>query len=126
MLSRERTQAIAQEWIDAWNGHNIDVIMSYYADNIEFSSPFVVKLTGDPKGILNGKAALRVYFLKALAAYPKLRFKIRHVFGGVNTMVVHYWSVKNMAASEVMVLNEQGKIVKTEARYSPDPFIEKQ
>lgn len=59
-------EAIRQEW----NSHDLDRIMGHYSERIEFVSPFIVKLLGDPPGIVRGKEALRDYFSKGLANIP--------------------------------------------------------
>jgi len=38
--------AHTQEWIDAWNSHDLNRIMAHYCDDVELVSPIVIKLTG--------------------------------------------------------------------------------
>ena len=57
-----------------WNAHDLVRILAHYADDVELTSPFVVKLTGRSKGVVRGKTALRDYFARGLEAYPALRF----------------------------------------------------
>lgn len=60
----------AERWLAAFNAKDLDAIMAHYAEGIEHSSPTVVRVLGVPSGIVRGKAALRAYFEKALAAAP--------------------------------------------------------
>ena len=53
----------AKNWIGAWNSHHIDAILSHYADDVEFTSPFVVRLLNQLDGTLHGLVELRSYFL---------------------------------------------------------------
>jgi len=122
MLNKEDAEAIAWNWIDAWNRHDLESIMSHYAEDVEFTSPFIIKLTGNSTGTLKGREMLRAYFKKALDTYSDLRFEFLKVFGGVNSMVIHYRSIKNLLASETIVLNDNGQIVKTFAHYNPVPL----
>ena len=39
-------RAFARDWVAAWNSHDLDRILSHYAEDVEFRSPFVVALTG--------------------------------------------------------------------------------
>src|SRR5437867_12785339 len=64
----------AHEWVAAWNAHDLERILAHYTEDVELSSPFVAKLTGQSEGVLRGKAALRHYFARGLEAYPTLRF----------------------------------------------------
>lgn len=108
----------AKDWIRAWNSHQIDAILSHYAENVEFTSPFVVRLLNNASGTIQGLANLRSYFLKGLESYPDLRFELIEVLEGVDSVTLYYHSVKNLMSAEVMVLNEKGKITKVLAHYS--------
>ncbi|MFO1519661.1 MAG: nuclear transport factor 2 family protein [bacterium] len=108
----------AQEWIAAWNSHDLNRILSHYSEKVEFHSPFVVKITGDPSGTLKGKEALKAYFTKGLSAYPQLHFELLGAFTGVGSVVLHYKSVQNLTATEMMVFDENGKVAQVRAHYS--------
>lgn len=55
MLNRDFAEHFAAEWIDAWNSHELNRILSHYADDFEMSSPIIVQLVGEPSGTLQGK-----------------------------------------------------------------------
>ncbi|HEY0608442.1 MAG TPA: nuclear transport factor 2 family protein [Chitinophaga sp.] len=107
----------AQEWLNAWNGHDLDVIMEHYAEEVVFYSPFIQKINNDPSGRIQGKDGLRAYFSKGLQAYPDLHFELYHVLEGVGSVVLYYKSVGNRLSTEMMVLNEAGKVVEVRAHY---------
>lgn len=117
-MTHDAAQAIALDWIEAWNSHDLDRIMNHYAANVEFTTPFAVELLGDPAGTLRGKDQLRAYFARALAAFPDLKFEFYHALAGVNSLVVHYRSVRNLSAAELMVLDDAGKAVRCMAHYA--------
>lgn len=108
---------LAQHWLNAWNAHDIEAIMSHYSEDVVFYSPFVQKLNNDPSGCIKGVAALRAYFEKALTAYPDLKFEPYHVLEGVNSVVLYYKSVGNRLAAEMMLLNAAGKVGEVRAHY---------
>ena len=112
-------QAFAHDWINAWNSHDIEAILSHYADEIIFTSPFVAKLNNAPDGTLRGREALRDYFLRGLRAYPELHFELLHVAVGVGSVTLIYRSVNNLLAAEVMEWNSAGQIQRVLAHYSP-------
>jgi hypothetical protein len=116
-MDNTQAQKIAEEWWDAWNQHDLNAIMSHYSENIVFTSPLIIKITGESSGTLQGKSALRKYFSQGLAAYPDLKFKPLSVFTGVNSLVAHYESVGNRGSAEVMELDENGKICRVLAHY---------
>jgi len=86
--------AHAQEWIDAWNSHDLERIMAHYADDVELVSPIVIELTGRSDGTVRGKAALRDYFARGLRAYPTLHFDFMRLYPGVRSCVVEYRSIR--------------------------------
>ena len=93
-------------------------MLSHYADNVEFTSPVIFELLGDPSGTIRGKEALRSYFEKGLAAYPNLRFELLHVLAGVDSVCIFYRSVhRGGLGAEVMVLNPQGQVARLMVHY---------
>jgi hypothetical protein len=108
----------AQEWLQAWNSHQLDAIMSHYAEEVVFYSPFIIKINNDPAGHLRGKTALQAYFSKALTAYPDLHFDLIQVLEGVHSVVLYYRSVGDRLSAEMMVLNDEGKVVEVRAHYA--------
>lgn len=117
-MTDEQAAAFAREWIEAWNSHDLDRILAHYDEHVEFRSPFVIAITGDPSGRLVGRERLRAYFAEALKRYPDLRFTLYHAFAGVSSVVLHYLSVKNLQAAEVMTLDAAGRAVRVDCHYS--------
>lgn len=118
MISPEKAVQIAKGWIDAWNRHDLDSILSHYAEDIELTSPHVVRLMGYESGTVRGKDTLRVYFGKGLDAYPELNFELLNILTGVNSLTLYYKSVKGLLATEVMFLDSEGRIEKVIAHYA--------
>ena len=108
----------AQEWVDAWNSHDLERILTHYEDEVVLSSPVALKLlNGD--GTVRGKAALREYFLLGIQAYPNLRFDLIDTLWGTETIVIHYVNnVRGSETAEVMLLNRAGKIRRVWANYN--------
>ena len=118
MVTVASATSLANDWIDAWNAHDLDRVMAHYAEEIEFSSPFIVKLLNESAGTVRGRAALRAYFARGLAAYPDLKFDLLAVAAGVDSVVLHYRSVNHLEAFEVMVLDRAGRVCRVLAHYS--------
>ena len=55
MIDRDWAEAFAREWVDAWNAHDIERILSHYTDDFEMTSPLIVERTLSPNGRLKGK-----------------------------------------------------------------------
>jgi ketosteroid isomerase-like protein len=118
IVTEERASSFAKAWIDAWNSHNLDRILEHYADDIVFYSPFIVKVLGDERGQINGKAALHSYFAKGLAAYPDLRFELHTVLSGIDGLTIYYTSINGRLVTETILFNQSGDIATVHAHYN--------
>ncbi len=117
MLTDTQARQFADQWIAAWNSHDLDAILSHYADGVALTSPVAAKLLGDPSGVVSGKAALRAYFTKGLAAYPELKFQLLDVLAGISSVVLYYINQKGTKTGEFMEFDEEGKVVRVVANY---------
>lgn len=116
MLTREFADHFAEEWISAWNSHDLDAILSHYTDDFVMSSPRIAVLANEPSGTLRGKDAIRAYWKKALDLAPDLRFKLISTFVGADSIVLHYRGVRGLGA-EVFFFNADGKVARAAAHY---------
>lgn len=108
----------AQEWIEAWNSHDLERILAHYDDEVRLVSPVALNLLKNGDGVVQGKAALQEYFRRGLEAFPNLRFDLIEVFWGVETIVLCYANkVRGNKTAEVMQLTPAGKIIRIWANY---------
>ena len=108
----------ARNWIEAWNSHNLDAIMSHYDDNVVLTSPVAATILNRPSGTVEGKVALREYFKRGLEVYPNLNFELLDVMGGLSSIVICYRNQKGTKTAEFMELGTSGKIIRVVANYS--------
>ncbi len=111
-------EKFAREWIDAWNSHDLDEIMSHYADEIEYVSPLVVERYDDVTGTITTKEKLREYVAIGLTANPKLKFELVQVLLGVRGFTLYYKNARGGHSTEYFELNGERKVVKVIATYS--------
>src|SRR5271165_2995773 len=118
-LQASFAREFAQDWVDAWNGHDLERILTHYDDEALLTSPVAARLlNGD--GTVRGKAALREYFLRGLQAFPDLRFDLIDALWGTETIVVYYFNnVRRNKTAEVMLMNSAGKIRRVNSSASP-------
>lgn len=117
MLTKAFADQFAAEWIQAWNGHDLDRILAHYADDFEMSSPRIPLVVGEPSGTLRGKAAVGAYWQKALALAPTLHFELVATLVGIDSITLHYRGPRGMAA-EVFFFRPDGKVAKACAYYA--------
>jgi ketosteroid isomerase-like protein len=118
MVDPDEARTLADDWLAAWNAHDLDAVMSHYAADVEFTSPFAVELSGRADGTLQGSDELRAYFARALAAFPDLRFEELRVAVGVSSVTLVYRSVRDLLAAETMFVGDDGKVVRVLAHYA--------
>ncbi len=117
-LTQEEIRNFAEEWISAWNAHDLDAIMSHYDEAVELTSPVAAQLLGILGGKVSGKANVSAYFQRGLEAYPELYFDLKDVLAGVNTLVLYYANQKGTRTAELMELAANGKVKRVFAHYS--------
>lgn len=117
MITEEQAGEFAAGWIASWNAHNIERIMSYYDEDVEYYSVFIVKLSGIETGMIKGKQTVREYLTKGLEAYPDLRFVLENVFVGVASITLKYQTVNNLIAVEVFELNDKGLVKRVQCHH---------
>ncbi len=107
----------AQIWINAWNSHDLEDILSHYSDDIEITTPMIAVATDSKESSLQGKEVVREYWKKALDKFPDLHFDLVHSTAGVDSIALFYKSIMDKHAVEVMFFNEEGKISRMYAHY---------
>jgi len=118
MILPEQAQAFAKEWVDSWNSHDLDRIMSHYAVDFQMTSPFIVKLMNDPFGTIKGKGNAMAYWAKALQRLPNLRFELIEVLTSVDSITIYYHAILGRRTAEVFFFDDQGKITRAIAHYN--------
>ena len=111
--------AFADEWIAAWNAHDLDRILSHYAPEIVFESPVIRERLGKASGQVQGLEELRAYWSGAFKAYPDLRFELLDVLAGIDGGAVRYFShVRGCEVVEVFAFDASGLVVRAAAFYA--------
>ena len=118
MIDQMFANRFADEWIAAWNSHDMDAILAHYDENFEFASPLIVQVVGEPSGRLKGKAAIGAYWSKALSQRPNLCFELITVLMGVNSVVLHYRNQEGRQSAEAFEFGADGKVIRSFANYA--------
>ena len=117
-MTRDEAWSLANHWVAAWNGHDLDLIMMHYEDAVELTSPVAARPLGTPDGKVAGKTNLRAYFQRGLEAYPELHFHLEDVLWGVNSVLLYYTNQKGTRTGEFLELSTSGKVARLVANYS--------
>jgi ketosteroid isomerase-like protein len=117
-VTRDDIRLFAERWVGAWNAHDLEAIMSHYGDEVELVSPVAQELFGVPAGRVIGKDKLREYFSRGLKAFPELRFELKDVLVGVESVVLYYLNQKGTRTAELVGFSAEGKVTRVAAHYS--------
>lgn len=117
-MNEKFATSFASEWVNAWNAHDIERVLSHYKDDFEMSSPIIAQLLGEPSGTLKGKEAVGAYWRKALQAVPDLRFELISVLIGVRSVTLYYKGARDRLSAEVFDFNASGQVVRAVAHYA--------
>jgi hypothetical protein len=117
MIDKAFAEHFAKDWIESWNSHDLERILSHYAPDFEMSSPLIVQIAGEPSGTLKGKDAVGTYWATALRLVPDLRFELLATLAGVNSVTLYYKGARGMAA-EVFFFGPDRKVVRAFAHYA--------
>ena len=117
MIDKTFATHFVNDWIDSWNSHDLDRILSHYADDFEMSSPIIIEMADEPSGTLKGKASVGAYWAKALAAFPDLHFTHVATFVGVNSITLNFaWG--GGVAMEVFLFGPDQKVIRAYAHHA--------
>ena len=119
MIDAKWAKEFAQEWIDAWNAHDLTRILSHYTDDFEMRSPIIIERMGVASGLLMGKKAVGSYWEGAVGASSSLKFVLHDVLVGTDAITVYYYNVvRRKMVAEVLTFNDRRQVVSGSAHYS--------
>jgi hypothetical protein len=114
----EFANLFAEQWIDAWNSHDIEKIISHYSAELEFKSPLIIERYSDPSGTIYNREKLKEYFLIGITNNPSLKFKFKQLLVGINSLTLYYKNARGGETAEYFEFNSNKKIVKCMSCYS--------
>lgn len=95
-------KAFVDDWVDAWNAHDIDRLLEHFAADVVFSSPVAARIVEGSDGVVRGKDALREYWTLGVRLIPELRFEVLGTYVGIDTLVIHYRNQSGGVVCEVL------------------------
>lgn len=109
----------AAEWIDAWNAHDLERILSHYDDEVVFTSPTAARVVPESGGVINGKDGLRRYWTLGLSMLPDLHFTLEAALETVDGVTIVYRNERGQLVAETMLFKpETTTVVRGVAAYA--------
>lgn len=100
----------AATWIADWNAHDLEKILSHYAEDVVFHSPKIALRTKGEKTHFTRREELRPYFSFAFQIRPHLHFNLLTICQDRQGLALIYQDETGATATELMELNEQGQV----------------
>ncbi|MBN1569381.1 MAG: nuclear transport factor 2 family protein [Acidobacteria bacterium] len=117
-MNLEEAKRFAEDWVAAWNRHDIPSVLKHYSDDFEMTTPMIQRVLGIESGTLKGKDTVGNYWRAALTKVPDLSFSIIEVTCGVRSVSIYYNAVMGKKAIETFLFNEKGEIYRALATYN--------
>lgn len=113
-MTAEILQSIAFRWVDAFNNHNLELLLSLYDDDAEHFSPKLKIRQPETNGLVVGKAAMRTWWQDAFERLPSLHYKLKTLTANGDRVFMEY--VRTVSGEEDILVAEvldvrNGKIV---------------
>lgn len=120
-LTRAFADAFARDWVDGWNSHDIERILSHYSADFEMRSPLIAQRGFHASGRLQGKESVRAYWTPAVGPGSVLQFELLQAYVSVDSIVIHYRSNGSggRLCVEVLQFNAHGQVIAGAAHYYP-------
>lgn len=118
MIDADFALSFSRKWVQAWNDHDLDAILSHYAEDIVFHSPRIRAVTGRDIDFVRGKAELSAYWGAALAKLRDLFFEIDQVLTGSDALTILYTNERSQSVAETFAFDAEGKVVRSIAAYA--------
>ena len=116
--TRADVQRLAEDWIAAWNDHDLDRIISHYAENVTFEASTVVDRWDREDGRLIGRTEVQEQFRKGLELAPNLHFTLEAIFLAPSGYAVLYSRENGNRVVDRVVLNDEGLAAQVTAFYA--------
>ena len=75
-MNAEQNKQVAIKWFEAFNGHDLEKLLSLYDDNAQHYSPKLKIRMPETLGLIKGKQALREWWKDAFDRLPSLQYEV--------------------------------------------------
>lgn len=107
-------EAIAKLWLAAFNEHNLENLLSLYAEDAVHYSPKLKIHQPQTNGLISGKLALRNWWEDAFIRLPELHYHIERLTANSHSVFMEYTRIvpnePELSVAEILIIND-GKIV---------------
>ncbi|MBB34838.1 MAG: hypothetical protein CME88_01515 [Hirschia sp.] len=110
MLTRDDAENFSRRWAQAWNDRDLDMILTFYSEDVVFHSPRIMDVLDSDTPYLTGKSALNNYWSLALDDAREIFFEIDDIFISSDGLTLTYANHRSQQVAETFIFDEDGKI----------------
>jgi predicted SnoaL-like aldol condensation-catalyzing enzyme len=114
-------KTIANQWFEAFNQHNIEMLLDLYHNDAEHYSPKLKIHQPNTNGYIKGKDALRTWWTDAFMRLPNLKYHVIKLTADHEQVFMEYIretpGEPDLRVGEVLIIKD-GKIVASRVYHS--------
>lgn len=114
-------RAFAQQWVTAWNAHDIDAVLGHYHPDATVTSPLAVERVPESFGTVRGHGALRAYWGPALGPGSEVHFELVDVLETVHGATILYRNQRGRLVAETVLWDDDGLVTTAVVAYGATP-----
>ena len=112
---------IATKWFDAFNAHDIEMLLALYDDQAEHYSPKLKVHQPETNGLIKGKHALRDWWTDAFKRLPQLSYELLQLTADGEQIFMEYTrhtpGETDLRVGEVLIIRNE-KIIASRVYHS--------
>lgn len=110
-MTTTKNLSIAHKWLETFNNHNLEQLLSLYDDDAEHFSPKLKIHRPETQGFITGKQALREWWQDAFNRLPSLNYKVKSLTANGDRVFMEYIRTvdgeDDMLIAEVLEIKEE-------------------
>jgi len=103
-MESHEIKAIAHQWFEAFNKHDLQMLLDLYDENAEHFSPKLKIRQPETNGLIKGKPALRTWWKDAFERLPTLRYEVITLISDNERVFMEY--IRHLQGEEDMRIGE--------------------
>ena len=103
-MNSSEIKSIALKWFEAFNKHDLEMLLNLYDDNAEHFSPKLKIRQPETNGLIKGKAALRLWWQDSFNRLPTLNYEVKNLIADDESVFMEY--IRHVAGEDDLKVGE--------------------
>ena len=110
-MTTTKNLSIAHKWLETFNNHNLEQLLSLYDEEAEHFSPKLKIKKPETNGLVKGKKSMYDWWQEAFEQLPSLHYKVTSLTANGDRVFMEYIRTvdgeKDMLVAEVLEIKEE-------------------